>query len=53
MNINDVIKTKKQHPCGGQEWQVLRMGADYKLKCTTCNHIIMVTSEKFKKMIKE
>ena len=52
MEIGSKIKTKKVHPCGNDEWEVLRIGADFKLKCTKCGHIIMVDSEKLKKMRK-
>ena len=33
---------KKNHPCGGKEWEVLRAGADFRIKCTTCGHMIML-----------
>ena len=51
MEIGSKIKTKKVHPCGNDEWEVLRIGADFKLKCTKCGHIIMVDSEKLKKRL--
>jgi hypothetical protein len=52
MQIGDKIISKKTHPCGGNEWEVIRVGADFKLKCTTCGHVIMVDSQKLKKMRK-
>ncbi len=52
MQVGDKIKSKKPHPCGATEWEVIRVGADFKLKCTGCGHIIMVDSEKLKKMRK-
>lgn len=52
MQVGDIIKSKKTHPCGGNEWQVIRTGADFKLKCTKCGHIIMVDYDKLKKMSK-
>ena len=51
-NIGDILISKKTHPCGGNTWEVVRVGADFKLKCTTCGHIILVDSEKLKKMIR-
>ena len=33
INVGDVLKLKKQHPCGSREWEVLRVGADFRLKC--------------------
>ena len=40
--VGDVVKLKKQHPCGSQEWEILRVGADFRLKCCGCGHQIMV-----------
>ena len=41
-DVGDIIKMKKPHPCGGHEWEVLRVGADFRLKCMGCGHQIMV-----------
>ena len=51
-NIGDVVKTKKQHPCGSQLWEITRVGVDFKLKCLGCGHVITVEREKVLKMIK-
>ena len=40
--IGDIVKLKKQHPCGSQEWEILRVGADFRLKCMGCEHQIMI-----------
>ena len=37
-DVGDIIKMKKPHPCGSQEW----VGADFRLKCMGCGHQIMV-----------
>ena len=36
--VGDIVKLKKQHPCGSSEWEILRVGADFRLKCTGCGH---------------
>ena len=41
-DVGDIIKMKKPHPCGCQEWEILRVGADFRLKCMGCGHQIMV-----------
>ena len=41
--VGDIVQLKKKHPCGSTEWQILRVGADFKLKCTGCGHEIMVS----------
>lgn len=40
--VGDIVQLKKKHPCGSNEWEILRVGADFKLKCTGCGHEIMV-----------
>ena len=42
IQVGNIVKLKKQHPCGSYEWEVLRIGADFKLKCIGCGHMIMV-----------
>lgn len=39
--VGDIVKLKKPHPCGSQEWEILRVGADFRLKCMGCGHQIM------------
>ena len=50
-NIGDIVKTKKQHPCGSKEWEVTRVGVDFKLKCIGCGHVVMLPREKARKII--
>lgn len=40
--VGDIVKLKKQHPCGSHEWEILRVGADFRLKCLGCGHQIMI-----------
>ena len=40
--VGDIVKLKKPHPCGSSDWEILRVGADFRLKCTGCGHQIMV-----------
>ena len=40
--VGNIVKLKKQHPCGSNEWQILRVGADFRLKCLGCGHQIMI-----------
>lgn len=49
----DKIKTKKSHVCENNEWEILRIGADYKLKCLKCGHIILVDYNKLIKIIEK
>lgn len=52
-NVGDKVISKKQHPCGSKEWEIARIGVDFKLKCLGCGHTIMLPREKALKMIKE
>ena len=51
--IGDVIRMKKPHPCGSHEWEILRVGADFRLKCIGCGHQIMVPRRLVEKNTKE
>lgn len=54
IELNDKIKMKKPHACGCDVWEVIRLGVDIKLKCTGCNHEIMMDRlELYKKMKKK
>lgn len=52
-DIGDVIRMKKSHPCGSHEWEVLRVGADFRLRCTGCGHQIMVPRKLVEKNTRE
>ena len=42
LECGDIIKMKKKHPCGSDEWEVIKVGADIKLKCCGCMHEIIL-----------
>ena len=48
----DIVKLKKPHPCGSYEWEVLRIGQDFRLKCTGCGHQVMVERKLVEKNLK-
>lgn len=53
IHVGDRIKLKKKHPCGSKEWEVLRIGADFRLKCVGCEHQIMIARKLVEKNIRE
>ncbi len=53
IQVGNIIKMKKAHPCGSHEWEVLRIGADFRLKCCGCEHQIMIPRRQAEKNIKE
>ncbi|WP_092472316.1 DUF951 domain-containing protein [Desulfotruncus arcticus] len=52
-NVGDIVKMRKSHPCGGDEWEVMRTGIDFRIKCTTCGRVVMVPRPKFEKSVKK
>ena len=44
---------RKKHPCGGDTWEVIRLGADIKIKCTTCGHTVFIPRIELNKKIKK
>lgn len=53
IKVNDIITTKKPHACKGNTFEVMRVGADYKIKCLTCGKVILIDSETLSKRIKD
>lgn len=53
LNIGDVLTLKKQHPCGSNEWEVLRIGQDLRIKCRGCGHQLMIARRAVEKNIKK
>ena len=51
--VGDIVRLKKQHPCGSSEWEILRVGADFRLKCTGCGHQIMIARKLVEKNTKD
>ena len=51
-SIGDKVITKKKHPCGSDVWTVVRMGADFKIKCDGCGRGVMLSAEAFRKAVK-
>ncbi|MDE6687243.1 MAG: DUF951 domain-containing protein [Lachnospiraceae bacterium] len=50
--IGDIVQMKKPHPCGSKEWEILRTGADFKLRCKGCEHEIMIPRRTFEKSVR-
>ena len=53
IRVGDIVKMKKAHPCGSCEWEVLRTGIDFRLKCRGCGHMIMIPRTQAEKNIKD
>ena len=51
--VGDIVTLKKKHPCGSFSWEILRVGADFRLKCTGCGHQIMIDRKTVEKNTKK
>lgn len=51
--LGDIVQMKKEHPCGSNEWEIIRLGADIKIKCCACGRIVMLQRNKFEKGVKK
>lgn len=51
--LDDIVRLRKPHPCGGYEWRVVRLGADIGAICTTCDRRVMMPRRKFEKKVKQ
>lgn len=51
--IGSIVMMKKEHPCGSNEWEITRVGADIKIKCLNCGRSIMLSRIDFNKKIKK
>ena len=53
LQMDDIVRLKKPHPCGGSDWRVVRLGADIGLKCQTCSRRILLPRRDLSKRMKE
>ena len=51
--LGSIVEMKKQHPCGTNKWEIIRVGADIKIKCLACDRSIMLPRVEFNKKIKK
>ena len=52
IRLGDVVRLKKKHPCGGDEWEVVRLGADIGIVCRTCKHRVLIPRSAFERRVK-
>lgn len=53
IQLGDVVRMRKPHPCGSDQWTVIRTGADIKIRCSGCGRIVMMDRESFLKQRKK
>ena len=52
IKLGDVVRLKKKHPCGSDQWQVVRLGADIKIKCLKCQHQVLLERGVFERRVR-
>lgn len=52
IKIDDIVRMRKPHPCGGYEWKVVRLGADIGLECQTCGRRVLLSRRKLARRMK-
>lgn len=50
--VDDVVQMRKGHPCGGDTWRIVRVGADIGIRCLTCNRRVLLPRSEFERRIK-
>ena len=52
IKLGDVVRLRKKHPCGGDQWQVVRLGADIGIKCLKCQRRVLLERSVFERRVK-
>ncbi len=52
IRLGDIVRLKKNHPCGGYEWRVVRLGADIGIKCLNCQRRVLLVRSIFERRVK-
>jgi len=52
IKLGDVVRLRKQHPCGSDEWLVVRVGADIRIKCLKCHRQVLLKRDIFERRVK-
>jgi hypothetical protein len=53
VRLGDVVRLRKAHPCGGYDWQVVRLGADIGIKCLKCGRRVLLARGILQRRVKE
>lgn len=51
--LNDIVTMKKEHPCGSNNWKIIRMGADIRIKCLNCGRSVLMPRSEFERKLKK
>lgn len=51
--LGEKVQFRKKHPCGSDVWEILRVGMDFRIRCLSCNRVLMMPRQKFEKSVKK
>ena len=52
IRLGDLVRLRKPHPCGGYEWEVVRVGADIRIRCLACDRRVLLSRSEMEKRVK-
>ncbi len=52
IRLDDIVQLRKPHPCGGDRWRVVRLGADIGIRCLTCGRRVLIPRSQFARQVK-
>ena len=53
LKVGDIVRLRKQHPCGSTDWKVMRTGMDFRIQCIGCQHQAWIPRIKLERNLKE
>jgi len=51
-NVGDIVQMRKPHACGGDEWEIMRTGMDFRIKCRKCGRVVLIPRRRFERSVK-
>ncbi|TSB47527.1 DUF951 domain-containing protein [Alkalicoccobacillus porphyridii] len=52
-SLHDIVEMRKPHPCGANQWKIIRVGMDVRIKCLGCQHSVMLPRKEFSRKLKK
>ena len=52
LSLGDIVRLRKPHPCGGYDWEVVRLGADIGIRCLICQHKVLLERRDLERRLK-
>ena len=53
LKVGDIVETKKNHPCGSNQFEIMRTGMDFRIKCLGCDKQIWISRVNIEKRVKK